>query len=152
MDMLFLVGALSIIIWYIIDRFKELWKELPYGKYITIGVAAVLSFLVVFCFGIDILVALGLFTEISIMGEILTALIFMSGSSAVSELVQLIKNTSDVMKIKSDNTEINYTINTNTEEENNKIVETITTSTSTSVVNTENDETNVVIEENNTVG
>lgn len=149
MDMLFLVGALSIIIWYIIDRFKELWTGLPYGKYITIGVAAILSFLVVFCFGIDILVAFGLFTEVSVMGEVLTALIFMSGSSAVAELVQLIKNTSDVMKIKSDNTEINYTINTNTEDQNNTVVETITTSTSTSV---ENDETNVVIEENNTVG
>ena len=149
MDMLFLVGALSIIIWYIIDRFKELWTDLPYGKYITIGVAAVLSFLVVFCFGIDILVAFGLFAEVSIMGEILTALIFMSGSSAVAELVQLIKNTSDVMKLKSDNTEINYTINTNTEEENNKVVETITTFTSTVV---QNDETNVIIEENNTVG
>lgn len=150
MDMLFLVGALSIIIWYIIDRFKELWTDLPYGKYITIGVAAVLSFLVVFCFGIDILVAFGLFAEVSIMGEILTALIFMSGSSAVAELVRLIKNTSDVMKLKSDNTEINYTINTNTDNQNNTVVETITTSTST--INTENDETNVVIEENNTVG
>lgn len=150
MDMLFLVGALSIIIWYIIDRFKELWTELSCGKYITIGVAAILSFLVVFCFGIDILVAFGLFTEVSIMGEILTALIFMSGSSAVSELVQLIKNTSDVMKLKSDNTKINYTINTNTNKENNTTIETITTSTST--INTRNDETNVVIEENNTVG
>lgn len=149
MDMLFLVGALSIIIWYIIDRFKELWTGLPYGKYITIGVAAILSFLVVFCFGIDILVAFGLFAEVSIMGEILTALIFMSGSSAVAELVQLIKNTSDVMKLKSDNTEINYTINTNTEEENNKVIETIITSSSTAV---QNDETNVIIEENNTVG
>lgn len=149
MDMLFLVGALSIIIWYIIDRFKELWRELPYSKYITIGVAAILSFLVVFCFGIDILVAFGLFAEVSVMGEVLTALIFMSGSSAVAELVQLIKNTSDVMKLKSDNTEINYTINTNTEEENNKVIETITTFTSTAV---QNDETNVIIEENNTVG
>lgn len=149
MDMLFLVGALSIIIWYIIDRFKELWAELPYGKYITIGIAAVLSFLVVFCFGIDILVAFGLFAEVSIMGEILTALIFMSGSSAVSELVQLIKNTSDVMKLKTDNTEINYIVNTKTGNQNTTIVE---TTTSTSTVNTGNDETNVVIEENNTVG
>lgn len=149
MDMLFLVSALSIIIWYIIDRFKELWTGLPYGKYITIGVAAVLSFLVVFCFGIDILVAFGLFAEVSIMGEILTALIFMGGSSAVSELVQLIKNTSDVMKLKTDNTEINYIVNTKTGNQNTNIVE---TTTSTSTVNTGNDETNVVIEENNTVG
>lgn len=149
MDMLFLVGALSIIIWYIIDRFKELWAELPYGKYITIGVAAVLSFLVVFCFGIDILVAFGLFAEVSIMGEILTALIFMSGSSAVSELVQLIKSTSDVMKLKTDSTKINYIVNTKTSNQNATIVE---TTTSTSTVNTKNDETNVVIEENNTVG
>lgn len=149
MDMLFLVSALSIIIWYIIDRFKELWTGLSYGKYITIGVAAVLSFLVVFCFGIDILVAFGLFTEVSIMGEILTALIFMSGSSAVAELVQLIKNASDVMKLKTDNTEINYIVNTKTSNQNATIVE---TTTSTSTVNTENDETNVVIEENNTVG
>ena len=54
------------------------------------------------------------------------------------------------MKLRSDNAGINCTINTNTDKENNTVIETITTSTST--INTGNDETNVVIEENNTIG
>ena len=44
MDMLFLVGAMSVIIWYIIDRLKELWVNVPYSKYITVGISAILSF------------------------------------------------------------------------------------------------------------
>lgn len=50
MDMLFLIVSISMIIWYIIDRFKELWTNLPYGKFITIGISAILSFACVFCF------------------------------------------------------------------------------------------------------
>ena len=44
MDMLMLIGALSMIMWYLIDRFKGMWAEMAYGKYITTGCAAILGF------------------------------------------------------------------------------------------------------------
>ena len=150
MDMLFLVGAMSVIIWYIIDRLKELWVNVPYSKYITVGISAILSFACAFCFSLDILVGLGLIAEVSIMGQILTALVFMGGSSAVSELIGLVKNATDVIRIKSENMTVEYTIPETT---------TVTTPTTTTVKaiqlsQTEEivDESNVIIEESTTVG
>ena len=35
MEMLTLIIAMSAIMWYLIDRFKPLWSELSFGKYIT---------------------------------------------------------------------------------------------------------------------
>lgn len=150
MDMLFLVGAMSVIIWYIIDRLKELWVNVPYSKYITVGISAILSFACAFCFSLDILVGLGLIAEVSIMGQILTALVFMGGSSAVSELIGLVKNATDVIRIKNENMTVEYTIPETT---------TVATPTTTTVEaiqlpQTEEivDESNVIIEESTTVG
>lgn len=150
MDMLFLVGAMSVIIWYIIDRLKELWVNVPYSKYITVGISAILSFACAFCFSLDILVGLGLIAEVSIMGQILTALVFMGGSSAVSELIGLVKNATDVIRIKSENMTVEYTIPETT---------TVATPTTTAVEVVQLpqreevvDESNVIIEESTTVG
>lgn len=150
MNMLFLVGAMSVIIWYIIDRLKELWINVPYSKYITVGISAILSFACAFCFSLDILVGLGLIAEVSIMGQILTALVFMGGSSAVSELIGLVKNATDVIRIKSENMTVEYTIPETT------IVATPTTTTAEVVqlpqIEEMVDESNVIIEESTTVG
>lgn len=150
MNMLFLVGAMSVIIWYIIDRLKELWVNVPYSKYITIGISAILSFACAFCFSLDILVGLGLIAEVSIMGQILTALVFMGGSSAVSELIGLVKNATDVIRIKSENMTVEYTIPETT------TVATPTTATVEVVqlpqIEEIVDESNVIIEESTTVG
>ena len=54
--MLGLIFALSMIMWYIIDRFKPLWENLSYSKYITTGAAAIGGFSLTFCLGLDILV------------------------------------------------------------------------------------------------
>ena len=150
MDMLFLVGAMSVIIWYIIDRLKELWVNVPYSKYITVGISAILSFACAFCFSLDILVGLGLIAEVSIMGQILTALVFMGGSSAVSELIGLVKNATDVIRIKSENMTVEYTI---------PEITTVATPTTTTVEAIQLpqaeeivDESNVIIEESTTVG
>lgn len=150
MNMLFLVGAMSVIIWYIIDRLKELWVNVPYSKYITVGISAILSFACAFCFSLDILVGLGLIAEVSIMGQILTALVFMGGSSAVSELIGLVKNATDVIRIKSKNMTVEYTIPEAT------TVATPTTTTAEVVqlpqIEEMVDESNVIIEESTTVG
>lgn len=150
MDMLFLVGAMSIIIWYIIDRLKELWINVPYSKYITVGISAILSFACAFCFSLDILVGLGLIAEVSIMGQILTALVFMGGSSAVSELIGLVKNATDVIRIKSENMTVEYTIpeTTTVATPTTTMVEAIQLPQTEEIV----DESNVIIEESTTVG
>lgn len=90
-EMLALLFVLSTIIWFVIDRVKPFWSGLSWGKYVTIAVAAVLGAVVVFTYGIDILVALAVTNQVTIVGEILSTLVIMSGSSALSELLALIK-------------------------------------------------------------
>lgn len=91
MEMLTLIISLSIIMWYIIDRFKEMWEGIKYGKYITMLVSAVFAFAIAFGFGVDIILALGLVQEGSTIGIVITALALMSGSSAVSEIIERVK-------------------------------------------------------------
>lgn len=91
METLTLIIALSAIMWYLIDRFKPLWENVTWGKYITIACAALGGFALTFSFGLDLLVACGLVEATSIMGQILTGLALMSGSSAISEIIEKIK-------------------------------------------------------------
>ena len=91
MEALTLILALSGILWYCIDRFKPMWENLSWGKYITMAVAAAGSFALVFSFGLDLIAALGLVAEVTVAGEIITGLALMSGSSAISEIISKIK-------------------------------------------------------------
>jgi hypothetical protein len=89
--MIALILALSVIMWYVIDRFKELWQELKHSKYITVAVSGALAFIIAFAFSLDLIAALGLYELTTTVGIVLTALILMSGSSAVSEIIKRIK-------------------------------------------------------------
>ena len=91
MESLTLIIALSGVLWYLIDRFKPIWEGLSYGKWITTGCAALGAFALVFCFNLDILYALTLVPEITIAGQIITALALTSGSSAIAEIIERIK-------------------------------------------------------------
>lgn len=96
MTMLKLILLASVLMWYIIDRFKPLWADVKNGKYITIAVSAV--FAAVLCFGLrlDLLDALNAGAEGPWwLGVVLTMLILMSGSSAVAELLDKIKHTNN---------------------------------------------------------
>ena len=84
-----LILFVSTIIWYIVDRFKvELWDGTKYGRYITILLAAVLSFVAVFSFDLDVFYAAEMVDTTSAMGNVLTGLLLMSGSSAISIVVE----------------------------------------------------------------
>lgn len=85
--MLTTIIGLSIIIWYIIDRGKTLWSCLEHGKWITIGVSAALGAAVTFTYGLDIVNGLGVSDQTTIVGQVLTVLSFMGGSSFIAELV-----------------------------------------------------------------
>ena len=91
MDALTLIVALSAVLWYCVDRFKPVWENVSWGKYITMLVAAVGSFGLVFSFNLDLVAALELVADITIAGKILTGLVLMSGSSAISEVISRIK-------------------------------------------------------------
>jgi hypothetical protein len=92
MEALSLIIALSAVLWYCIDRFKPMWENLSWGKYMTMLVAAVGSFALVFSFNLDIIAAIELVSEITVAGKVLTGLVLMSGSSAISEIITKIKN------------------------------------------------------------
>ena len=91
MEMLTLIISLSIIMWYIIDRFKGMWEGAKYGKYVTIAVSAIFAFAMYFGFNVDIMLALGLVETSSEIGTVITALTLMSGSSAVAEIIERVK-------------------------------------------------------------
>ena len=91
MEMLTLIVALSTVLWYVIDRAHPLWENLSYGKWITLVVAGIGSFGLVFSFGLDLIFACGLVDSVSMAGQILTGFVLMSGSSAISEVIARIK-------------------------------------------------------------
>ena len=92
MDMLALTLMLSSVMWFLIDRFKVLWADLSWGKYITIGMSALFGLGLSFGYGLDIIFALGFVSEMSVIGQVLTGLILMSGASAVSEIITKLKD------------------------------------------------------------
>ena len=91
MNSITLIMALSAVIWYVIDRVKPLWTDKSWGKYITTVVAGVLGTAVVFGYDLDIVCAIGMSAEISVVGQALTVLSLMCGSSAISEIITRIK-------------------------------------------------------------
>lgn len=92
MNSLALILMLDIILWYVIDNLKDnIWGGYKFSNYITIAVAAAGSFAIIFGYNLDLICALGITTEISIVGKALTALTMMGGSAAVSELIELFR-------------------------------------------------------------
>ena len=91
MDALTLITTLAAVLWYCIDRIKPMWADLSWGKYLTMLVAAAGSFGLAFGLGLDIVAALELAAEVTVIGKIVTALALMSGSSAISEIITKLK-------------------------------------------------------------
>jgi hypothetical protein len=91
MEMLALILALSAVLWFLVDRFKPIWEGLSFGKYITLLVAGIGAFALVFSFNLDLILACGLVEVTTIAGKIITGLVLMSGSSAVAEIIERVK-------------------------------------------------------------
>lgn len=91
MEMLTLILALSAVLWFLVDRFKPIWEGLSFGKYITLLVAGIGAFALVFSFNLDLILACGLVEATTIAGKIMTGLVLMSGSSAVAEIIERVK-------------------------------------------------------------
>lgn len=92
MDSLTLILAMCTIMWYLIDNLKEnIWGNFEYSNYITIAVSAVGSFVLCFSYHLDMIYALGLVAELSVLGQVITALVMMGGSALVSEIVEMFR-------------------------------------------------------------
>ena len=91
MSSIALILALSAIVWYIVDRCKPLWSAKKWGKYVTSAAAGLLGAAMTFGYGLDLIHAIGLAESITIIGQIITVLAFMCGSSAISEIIARIK-------------------------------------------------------------
>lgn len=91
MEMLSLILALSAVLWFLVDRFKPIWEGLSFGKYITLLVAGIGAFALVFSFNLDLILACGLVKATTIAGKIMTGLVLMSSSSAVAEIIERVK-------------------------------------------------------------
>lgn len=91
MPNLTIIVLLSAIIWYCVDRFKPIWSNKSWGKYITTAAAGALGAAVVFGYNLDLIYAMGIVNEITIIGKLITVLAFMCGSSAISEIIARIK-------------------------------------------------------------
>mgnify|MGYP006979127016 CR=1 FL=1 len=91
MDILATIVAVSSVIWYVVDRIKQSYEGLSWGRWLTLGISAILSIASVFCFNLDVMAGLQITEANSIMGQILTVLVLMSGSSGVSEIIQRVR-------------------------------------------------------------
>ena len=91
MSSITLILALSAIVWYCVDRIKPIWSNKSWGKYVTTIVAGLLGAAMTFGYKLDLIHAMGLATNVTIIGQIITVLAFMCGSSAISEIIARIK-------------------------------------------------------------
>lgn len=92
MSMIAIILALSTILWYLVDNLKDkIWGGKSYSSYITIAVAGVLAFALTFSYNLDIICALSIVDNITVIGKIITAISMMAGSAIVSELVELFR-------------------------------------------------------------
>ena len=91
MNSITLIMALSAVIWYVVDRVKVLWEHKTWGKYCTTAMAAILGAAAVFGYNLDLVCAMGMAPEMSVVGQVMTVLSLMCGSSAISEIITRIK-------------------------------------------------------------
>ena len=88
MEAMSMIATFSAVVWYVIDRIKPLWSNKSWGKWITIGLSAVLCGAGTAIFNLNIVAALGFETSLPIVAQYaITTIILMSGSSCVNEIL-----------------------------------------------------------------
>lgn len=79
---------LSTIMWLLVDWLKPLWEKLSFGKYITMAVALLGSVAMTFTFGLDLLLAIGVSAEPTVIGSVFAAVAMTAGSGLINEIVK----------------------------------------------------------------
>lgn len=83
--------SFSIIVWIFIDRIKKAWEHCKHASLITSALAFGIGALVSFLYKLDLLTALEIVPNESIVGYIFTALAIMGGSSCIAEIIGRLK-------------------------------------------------------------
>lgn len=79
--------SFSLIVWIFLDRCKKLWEHSKFSSIITSSVALFCGLLIAFTYHLDLVVALELSEEVTIIGYIFTGLAIMGGSSCIHEII-----------------------------------------------------------------
>jgi len=91
--MIGIILAVSTVIWFVVDRFKQIfpWQDLSYGNWITTGIVAILATIAVCTFQLDIFVSCEIVDTCTVFGMIMTVLLIAGGSSCIAEIIKKIK-------------------------------------------------------------
>lgn len=84
---------LSTILWLIVDWLKPLWEKVNGAKYITMALALVGSVAITFTFKLDLLLAIGVSDQYTVIGAVFAALSMTAGSGMLNEIIKAISGT-----------------------------------------------------------
>lgn len=90
MNELTTILMLSTIMWLLVDWLKPLWENVSAAKYITMAVALAGSIAMTLTFGLDLLVAVGISQNATVIGSVFAALAMTAGSGLINEIVKAI--------------------------------------------------------------
>lgn len=82
------IVSFSLIIWILIDRLKRLWEPSKFSSIITSIVALASGILIAFLYNQDLIVALEIAEDPTILGKIFTGIAIMGGSSCINEILK----------------------------------------------------------------
>lgn len=82
----------STILWLLVDWVKPMWENLTISRYLTMGIAAVGAVALVITFDLDLLVALNLTEQMSVVGKVFAAMAMTAGSGLINEIIKAISN------------------------------------------------------------
>ncbi len=78
--------AVAGIMWLFIDWAKPLWTSSAYARYISIAVALAGAAAITATFGLDLLVAIGIAADVTIVGHVFAALAIAAGSALLNQI------------------------------------------------------------------
>lgn len=87
------IVILSTILWLLVDWLKPLWEQVKGAKYITMGIALVGAIAITVTFGLDLLLAIGVSNEYTVIGAVFAALSMTAGSGMLNEIIKAISGT-----------------------------------------------------------
>lgn len=80
----------STILWLLVDWLKPIWEASGASRYISMAVAAVGAAALVLTFRLDLLVAIGLTEQASVVGQVFAGLSITAGSGLINEIIKAV--------------------------------------------------------------
>lgn len=90
MNTLQFILVVSTILWLLIDWLKPIWEKVSFSRYVSMMVALIGAIALVVTFKLDLLVALNVAEETTLIGEIFAALSITAGSGLINEILKAV--------------------------------------------------------------